>query len=245
MNKKLKTGIGIGIFAVVAIVAVLVFFRHKPMIKPADNPRVVSIGVIVGQDGETYDYNIPESGISDELNDALISLFLNTEMRNRLLPRPQSYDIANGSVFITVKVLLEHSSMRVNLSNGPDYSSAQFDTHYHIVDHQELYQNVYGLLSDVMTDYAVKRQRAVFPLLQLVSLQNRPKPIGQGSLHRQALPGGWMGKRELGRVEALSRQAGHRLFRAVHHISQQGVAQIGHMHPDLMRPARFQAAGDV
>ncbi len=48
MNKKLKTGIGIGIFAVVPIVAALVFFRHKPMIKPADNPRVVSIGVIVG-----------------------------------------------------------------------------------------------------------------------------------------------------------------------------------------------------
>lgn len=158
MNQKLKTGIGIGIFAVVAIVAALVFFRHKPMIKSADNPRVVSIGVIVGQDGETYDYNIPESGISDELNDALISLFLNTEMRNRLLPRPQSYGIANGSVFVTVKVSLEHSSMRVNLSNGPDYSSAQFvDTHYHIINHQELYQNVYGLLSGVMTDYAVKR----------------------------------------------------------------------------------------
>ena len=158
MTKKQKTGIGIGIFAVAVIVAAVVFFRHRPMIDPAEHPRVVSIGVIVGQGGESYDYNIPESGISDELNDALISLFLNTEMRNRLLPRPQSYNIADGSVFITIKVSLEHSSMRVNLSNGPDYSSAQFgDTHYHIVDHQELYQNVYGLLSDVMTDYAVKR----------------------------------------------------------------------------------------
>lgn len=158
MNKKLKIGIGIGVAAVVVIVAAAAFLRHRPMIDPADHPRAVSIGVIVGQDGETYDYNIPQSGISDELNDALISLFLNTEMRNRLLPRPQSYHIADGSVFITVKVPLEHSSMRVNLSNDPDYSSAQFgDTHYHIVDHQKLYQDVYSLLSDVMTDYAVKR----------------------------------------------------------------------------------------
>lgn len=157
MTKKQKTGIGIGIFAVTVIVAAVVLLRHRPMIAPADHPRVVSIGVIVGQDGETYDYDIPESGISDELNDALISLFLNTEMRNSLLPRPESYTIADGSVFITIKVSLEHTSMRVNLSNGPDYSSAQFDAHYHIVDHQELYQNVYGLLSDVMTDYAVKR----------------------------------------------------------------------------------------
>lgn len=157
MKKKWKIGIGIGILAAVVVVAAAVFLRHKPMLQPADNPRVVSIEVIVGQDGETYDYDIPESGISDELNDALISLFLNTEMRNGLLPRPESYNIADGSVFITIKVLLGHSSMRVNLSNGPDYSSAQFDAHYHIVDHQELYQNVYGLLSDVMTDYAVKR----------------------------------------------------------------------------------------
>lgn len=158
MNKKLKIGIGIGVAAAVVIVAAAVFLRHRPMIDPADHPRVVSIGVTVGQDGETYDCDIPESGISDELSDALISLFLNTEMRNSLLPRPESYDIANGSVFITVKVSLEHSSMRVNLGNGPDYSSAQFgDTHYHIVNHQELYQDVYGLLSGIMTDYAVKR----------------------------------------------------------------------------------------
>lgn len=158
MKKKWKIGIGIGIFAAVIIVAAVVFFRHRPMIDPADHPRVVSIEVTVGQDGETYDCDIPESGISDALNDALISLFLNTEMRNGLLPRPESYNIADGSVFITIKVLLEHSSMRVNLSNGPDYSSAQFgNTHYHIVNHQELHQDVYGLLSDVMPDYAVKR----------------------------------------------------------------------------------------
>lgn len=158
MDKKLKIGIGIGIFAAAVVVAAAVFLRHRPMLQPADNPRVMSISVTVGQGGETYDYDIPESGISDELNDALISLFLSAEMRNSLLPRPQSYTVLDDSVYIMVQVSLERSFMRVNLCTAPDYNSAQFgDAHYHIVDHQKLYQDVYGLLSGVMPAYAAKR----------------------------------------------------------------------------------------
>ena len=48
--------------------------------------------------------------------------------------------------------------MLVNLSTNSDYNSAQFgDTHYQIVGHQKLYQEVYALLSDVISAHAIKR----------------------------------------------------------------------------------------
>lgn len=101
------------------------------------------------------------AGISDELNHALCSLFLDVEMRPTFFPPPQIYEISDNSVNITIKVLLDNSeerSMRVNLCAVPEYNSAQFgDTHYHIVNHQELYQDVYNLLSDTIAVYAVKR----------------------------------------------------------------------------------------
>ena len=40
----------------------------------------------------------------------------------------------------------------------PGYDSAQLgDTHYQIVGHQKLYQEVYALLSDVISAHAIKR----------------------------------------------------------------------------------------
>ena len=54
-----------------------------------------------------------------------------------------------------------------------------------------------------------------------------------------------MDKAQLPGVEALARQAGHRLFGPVHHVSQQGVAQVGHVHPNLVGAPRLQAALQV
>ena len=162
ISKKWKAGLGVAVVAIAAAaVAAAVFFQSKPMLEEEIAPRVVSISAEIGRDGEIFSSDIPESGISDELNDALISLFLNAEMRNSLLPRPQNYTISDGSVYLSVNVSLERAdalSMRVNLSNSSDYNSAQFgDTHYAIADHQTLYQDVYDLLSDVLPAYEVKR----------------------------------------------------------------------------------------
>ena len=160
IGKKRKVLIGIAVLAAAAVAAA-VFFQSRPMFGEENNPRVKFIQAEIGQGGESYSCDIPGEEISDELSDALVSLFLDAEMRNRLLPRPQSYHIEDGSVYLFIGVSLEQAedlSMIVNLCNRPDYSSAQFgDTHYRIVNEQALYQEVYDLLSDVLPAYAVKR----------------------------------------------------------------------------------------
>ena len=161
ISRKWKVILGVVVVIAAVAVAAAVFFRSRPMLEGENVPRVASISAEIGRGGETFSYDIPESGISDELNDALTSLFLNAEMRNRLLPRSQTYTVSDGSVYLSVKVSLENAdalSMRVNLSNSSDYNSAQFwDTNYAIADHQTLYQDVYDLLSDVLPAYEVKR----------------------------------------------------------------------------------------
>ena len=156
---KVVLGVIVVVFAAAAVAAVM-FFKSRPMLGEENNPRVASVSAEIGRGGETFSYDIPKSGISDELNEALISLFLDAEIRNSLLPRPQTYTVSDGSVYLSVKVSLENAgdlSMRVNLSNVSDYNSAQFgDTHYSIVDHQTLYQEVHALLSDVLPAYEVK-----------------------------------------------------------------------------------------
>ncbi|MDE6616644.1 MAG: hypothetical protein K2K35_08745 [Lachnospiraceae bacterium] len=158
MYKKLKTGFGVSF---IIVVAAGVFFQHKPMIVRMNNPHIAFISATFGQDGTTYDCDISESRIPDELDDALTSLFLNTEIRRSIFSPPQSYTVSDGSVHITIKILLDNSdsmSMFVNLCTKPGYNSAQFgDTHYYIVNHQKLYRDVYGLLSDIMSVYATKR----------------------------------------------------------------------------------------
>ena len=161
IRKQGKIVLGLAAVAAAVAVAAVIFFQSRPILGEENVPRVASISAEIGRGGEIFSYDIPESGISDELNDALTSLFLNGEMRNRLLPRPQRYTVSDGSVYLSVNVSLENTdalSMRVNLSNTSDYNSAQFgDTHYAIADHQALYQDVYDLLSDVLPAYEVKR----------------------------------------------------------------------------------------
>ena len=156
IGKKGKVLIGIAVLAAAAVAAA-VFFQSRPMFGEEHNPHVEFIKAEIGQGGESYTCDIPGEEISDELNDALVSLFLDAEMRNRLLPRPQNYYIDDGFVYLFIKVSLERGpSMMVNLSNRPDFSSAQFgDTHYRIVNEQALYQEVYDLLDDVLPAYAV------------------------------------------------------------------------------------------
>ena len=133
-----------GIILVLSIV-----FRSKSMIKMEDHPYIASIDMTMGQDGETHEYSLSQGEISDELNDALISLFLNAKMRNTLLGPPQIYSVTDDSVWISIKISLDTFSIRVNLSTKSEYNYAQCgETNYRIVGYEKLYQNVYDLITD-------------------------------------------------------------------------------------------------
>lgn len=150
--KEIKKGIGICILVILIAVLVAIFFKSKPMIEPENSPGISFISVTLGEDGEVRTYDMSENEISDELADDLVSIFQNIKIRNTLFPPPQRYEILDGSTHITVKVSLENSeilSMFVNLCSDPQYSSAQFgDTHYHIINSQQVYEDVSRLLSD-------------------------------------------------------------------------------------------------
>lgn len=153
-----KKALGIVVVLVVLVaVAAAVFFRAKPMLDPDETPQVRSISVTYEDGGETNVCDIPQEGISQELNDKLMTLFQGAEMRNTLFPPSGVYTVTPDYVYISVWIGLGEGSMRVNLSTTPDYTSAQFgDTHYAIVDGQDLYQQVYDLVSPLLADYTVK-----------------------------------------------------------------------------------------
>ena len=161
MYRKLNLVFGIIILIVVSATVAILFFHNKPMAERINNPHIVFISVTMGQDGGTYDCDLSESEVSVELNDALISLFCKSEIRRALFSPLETYTVSDDSVYITIKILLDNSdslSMFVNLCNIPEYNSAHIgDTYYHIVDYEKLYQDVYGLLSDVILAYAVER----------------------------------------------------------------------------------------
>ena len=69
--------------------------------------------------------------------------------------------------------------------------------------------------------------------------------VRQRTLHRHARPRRGVDEGEPPGVETLPRQARDGLFRPIDHISQQRVADVGHVHPDLMGAARLQAALDM
>lgn len=153
-----KKVLGIVVVLVVLVAAAAVFFRAKPMLDPAETPQVLSIFADYEDGGETYSCTIEQEDIPQALNDQLVALFRGAEMRNALLFRPQSFTTDQGSVYFNIWVRLETGSMMVNLSTNSDYISAQFgDTHYAIVDGQDLYQQVYDLVSPLLADYSHKR----------------------------------------------------------------------------------------
>lgn len=156
------TSLGIAaLLLAAAILASAVFFQTKPLVEAADNPRILSISATVETHGQTYDYDIPESGIAQALSDDLVALLRKADMQNTLFPPPQRYEGAEGSVYLTLKVSLDNlrtPTMRVNLCSDPLYTSVQLgDTHYHIVDGDDLYQKIYELVSPVIVFYAKPR----------------------------------------------------------------------------------------
>ena len=64
----------------------------------------------------------------------------------------------------------------------------------------------------------------------------------QGALHGDPLPGAGVDEGEPPGVETLARQAGVGTLAPVHHVPQQGVADGGQMHPDLVGAAGLQTA---
>ena len=147
---KKPRGIG-GVLVVLVGVAAAAFFRSKPMLDLADTLQVRSISADYWNSGETYHCDISQENIPQKLSRDLVSLFQGFTIRNTLFPRQNTYTVEPDSVYISIQVGLAEGSMRVNLSTNSAYTSAQFgDTHYSIVDGQDLYQKVYDRLSPLL-----------------------------------------------------------------------------------------------
>ena len=141
----------VAVLVVLVAVATAAFFRSKPMLDPADSPRISLITADYENGGESYRSTMEQTDISQKLNNELVALFQGTQMRNVRFLRPQSFRMEPDSVYLNVWVETDRGSMLVNLSTNSDYNSAQFgDTHYSIVDGQDLYQKVYDRLSPLL-----------------------------------------------------------------------------------------------
>ena len=139
------------VLVVLVAVATAAFFRSKPMLDPADTLQVRSISADYWNGGETYHCDISQENIPQKLSRDLVSLFQGFTIRNTLFPRQNTYTVEPDSVYLNVWVETDRGSMLVNLSTNSDYNSAQFgDTHYSIVDGQDLYQKVYDRLSPLL-----------------------------------------------------------------------------------------------
>ena len=149
-HRKRMLPIAAVLVALVAVAAAA-FFRSKPMVDPADTLQVRSISADYWNSGETYHCDISQENIPQKLSRDLVSLFQGFTIRNTLFPRQNTYTVEPDSVYISIQVGLAEGSMRVNLSTNSAYTSAQLgDTHYSIVDGQDLYQKVYDLLSPLL-----------------------------------------------------------------------------------------------
>ena len=141
----------VAVLVVLVAVAAAAFFRSKPMLDLADTLQVRSISADYWNSGETYHCDISQENIPQKLSRDLVSLFQGFTIRNTLFPRQNTYTVEPDSVYISIQVGLAEGSMRVNLSTNSAYTSAQLgDTHYSIVDGQDLYQKVYDLLSPLL-----------------------------------------------------------------------------------------------
>lgn len=139
------------LFLIVTVVAMtsFVYFRDKQMISSNDDPEIRLISVDYKKDGIYGTLDLSKNEISKDLNDRLVSIFKNVKIRNKLLPAIKSHTVLEGDTYITVKVDLDNSSLFVNLHNDSQSSSAQFnDKHYHIVNSESVYEDVYSLLFD-------------------------------------------------------------------------------------------------
>ena len=149
-HRKRMLPIAAVLVALVAVAAAA-FFRSKPMLDLADTLQVRSISADYWNSGETYHCDISQENIPQKLSRDLVSLFQGFTIRNTLFPRQNTYTVEPDSVYISIQVGLAEGSMRVNLSTNSAYTSAQFgDTHYSIVDGQDLYQKVYDRLSPLL-----------------------------------------------------------------------------------------------
>ena len=150
--KKRTIIVGVAVILVLAAAAGAFYFRSRPMLAPDSAPHVQSVHAVFGRGETSYACDIPGEELPDGVEDALAALFLGAEMRPRLLPRPQSFHVSDGSVALFIKVHLKDDHLFVNLGTDPQFCSAQFgDTHYAILDHQTLYQEAWALLEDTVT----------------------------------------------------------------------------------------------
>ena len=70
--------------------------------------------------------------------------------------------------------------------------------------------------------------------------KHRLEFLWQGALEFHRLPGAGMEESQPHRMETLALKAGNCLFGAVHRVSQDGVADVGHVDPDLVGASGFR-----
>ena len=81
----------VAVLVVLVAVATAAFFRSKPMVDPADSPRISLITADYENGGESYRSTMEQTDISQKLNNELVALFQGTQMRNVRFLRPQSF----------------------------------------------------------------------------------------------------------------------------------------------------------
>lgn len=136
-------------FVMIAVVIIsFLYFRNKQMIPPDSNPEIELISVDYKKDGVYDTLDLSKNEISKDLNDRLVLILKHVKIRNKLLPAAESYTVSDGDTHITIKVSLENSSLFVNLLNDSQFSSAQYhDRYYHIVNSENVYNEIYRLLA--------------------------------------------------------------------------------------------------
>ena len=76
-------------------------------------------------------------------------------------------------------------------------------------------------------------------------LELGPELFRQRAVKLHRIPGSGMNEPEPCRVKTLALEARDRLLGSVDCVTENWMAQAGHMNPDLMRPAGFQAAAEM
>jgi len=114
------------------------------MISPKNRPEVTLIQIDSNKDGQSSHINI-----SYELNENLLSILYDTNIRNKMIPLPNSYTLYDGSTYITIKISADDAIINIYLCNDKQYSYVEINAnHYWVVNAEDVYENVYRVLFD-------------------------------------------------------------------------------------------------
>jgi len=139
----------ISILGIIVVIFSVIYFKSKLMISPKNRPEVTLIQIDSNKDGQSSHINISYDEISDELNENLLSILYDTNIRNKMIPLPNSYTLYDGSTYITIKISADDAIINIYLCNDKQYSYVEINAnHYWVVNAEDVYENVYRVLFD-------------------------------------------------------------------------------------------------